>query len=115
MREADFEGRQTQFTGAGGGGAVQMHGGFAATVVQDFELAPEHAAHAGAERLGNGFLAGEPGGQLFGPATAVALFALGVDAAKEAFTEAVQRSLDAGNFDGVDASGEAAAGGANSR
>ena len=115
MGEADFEGGQPEFASAGCGGAVQVDGGFATAVVQDFKLAPKHAAHAGAEGLGNGFLASEPGGQLFGPATAVPLFTLGVDAAEEAFAEPVQRGLDAIDFDGVDAGGETAVGGANSR
>ena len=115
MREADFEGGESEFSGAGGGGAVEVHGGLATAVVQDFELAPEDAAHASAEGLGDGFLAGEAGGELFGAAAAIALFALGVDAAQEPVAEAIQGGLDASDFNGVDAGGEAWIGGANSR
>lgn len=89
MGEADFEGGEAEFAGAGGGGAVEMHGGLAAGVVQDLELPPEDAAHAGAESLGDGFLAGEAGGEFFGAAAAIALFALGVDPAQETVAEAV--------------------------
>ncbi len=115
VSETDFECGEAEFARAGGGGAVEMYGGFATWVVQDFEFSPEDAAHAGAKSLGDGLLAGEAGGEFFGPTAAVALFAFGVNAAEEALSETVQGSVDAGDFDGVDASSEASAVGPNSR
>lgn len=115
MRETDFERGEAKFTGAGGGRAVKVDRGFAASVVQDFKLSPEDAAHAGAEGLGDGLLPGEAGGEFFGAAAAVVLFAFGVDAAEEAFAETIQGGLDAGDLDGVDAGREASAVGPNSR
>ena len=115
MGETDFEGGEAEFAGARRSGAVEVHGGFASPVVEDFKLAPEDAAHTGAEGLGDRFFTGEPCGQLFGAAATVTLFALGVEALDESLAEAVKRSLDAGDFDGVDAGSEAAAGEANSQ
>lgn len=115
MRETNFEGGQAEFASAGGGGAVEMDGGLPASVVQHLELTPEHTTHAGAESLGDGLLARESSGELFGTSTAVVLFALGVKAAEKAFAEAVERGLNASDFDSVHAGGEASIGGANSR
>ena len=115
MGEADLEGGEAKFASSVGGCAVQVDDGFAAPVVQDFEFTPEDAAHAGAERLGDGFLACEAGGEFFGAAAAVLLLALGVETPDEAVAKTVDRGLDAGDFDGIDAGGQAAIAGANSR
>ena len=94
---------------------MEVHGGLASAVVEDFKLAPEDAAHPGAEGLGDRLFASEPCGQLFGSAATVTLFALGVEALDEAIAEAVECGLDAGDFDGVHAGSEAAVGEANSQ
>jgi len=113
--QADLERRKTEVARAGSGGAVQVDGGFPMPVIQAFKLSPEDTAHAGAQGLGDGLLAGKAGGEFLGSSTAVLLFSLSVEAAAEAVADAVDCGLDAGDFDGVHAGGEAAIRRANCR
>ena len=106
MREANVEAAEAERSRALAGPAVEEEQGLAASIGQDFDLAPGDAADAGAERLHRRFLGGEAGRELVRAVAGDEELRRGEDAGAEAVAVALEEPVDAADFDEIDADGK---------